>query len=167
MEAKALTPRDLFDGKVCYEVPPFQRPYVWSEEDQWQPLWDDIERVTEAQLHGDGDKRQDAASPSHFLGAGVACRWPGDGCGCSCPSTAAMPAPIPWSTCGWVRSTRSPPSSAWRWSRRRGSGGRAATTSTATGCGSARRQADPPDTLPPSACPPPAVQRAGTQATGC
>lgn len=28
MEAKALTPPDLFDGKVCYEIPPFQRPYV-------------------------------------------------------------------------------------------------------------------------------------------
>ena len=48
MEAKALTPRDLFDGKVSYEVPPFQRPYVWTEEDQWQPLWDDIARVAEA-----------------------------------------------------------------------------------------------------------------------
>ncbi len=50
MEAKALTPRDLFDGKVCYEIPPFQRPYVWTEEDQWQPLWDDIARVAEALL---------------------------------------------------------------------------------------------------------------------
>src|SRR6266511_2425585 len=35
-----------FDGKVCLEIPPFQRPYVWNEEDQWQPLWDDLERVT-------------------------------------------------------------------------------------------------------------------------
>jgi hypothetical protein len=26
MEAKALTPRDLFDGKVCYEIPPFRGP---------------------------------------------------------------------------------------------------------------------------------------------
>jgi len=34
MEAKALTPHELFDGKVQYEVPPFQRPYVWTEEDQ-------------------------------------------------------------------------------------------------------------------------------------
>jgi hypothetical protein len=42
MEATALTPRGLFDGKVCYEVPPFHRPYVWTEEDRWQPLWDDI-----------------------------------------------------------------------------------------------------------------------------
>src|SRR6266511_3216492 len=56
MEAKALTPRDLFDGKVCLEIPPFQRPYVWNEEDQWQPLWDDLERVTVDLLAVNGDE---------------------------------------------------------------------------------------------------------------
>jgi hypothetical protein len=71
LEAKALTPRDLFDGKVTYEIPPFQRPYVWSEEDQWQPLWDDIQRVAEAVV-----ERRDAEVDSpgivgHFLGAVV------------------------------------------------------------------------------------------------
>lgn len=71
MEAKALTPRDLFDGKVCYEIPPFQRPYVWTEEDQWQPLWDDIARVSEALLGVDGDSVAAAALPGHFLGAVV------------------------------------------------------------------------------------------------
>ena len=45
MEANVRTPRELFDGKVCYQIPVFQRPYVWTEEDQWQPLWDDISRV--------------------------------------------------------------------------------------------------------------------------
>jgi uncharacterized protein with ParB-like and HNH nuclease domain len=71
MDANALTPRDLFDGKVCYEVPPFQRPYVWNEEDQWQPLWDDIARVTNALLEADADEGSDSPSPSHFLGAVV------------------------------------------------------------------------------------------------
>src|SRR6266446_9107712 len=42
VEADALTPRALFDGTICYEVPLFQRPYVWTEEDQWQPLWDRV-----------------------------------------------------------------------------------------------------------------------------
>ena len=55
MEAKALTPRDLFDGKVTFEIPPFQRPYVWTEEDQWQPLWDDIARVAESLLDAGTD----------------------------------------------------------------------------------------------------------------
>lgn len=70
MDAKALTPRDLFDGKVTYEIPPFQRPYVWTEGDQWQPLWDDIARVTEAVLEGP-DGPGDATAKTHFLGAVV------------------------------------------------------------------------------------------------
>jgi hypothetical protein len=50
----------LFDGTVCYEIPSLQRPYVWNEQDQWQPLWGDIERVAGAvqlvtQEHGDED----------------------------------------------------------------------------------------------------------------
>lgn len=76
MEAKALTPRDLFDGKVCYEIPPFQRPYVWTEEDQWQPLWDDIARVTEALLEAGDDEMTLAQVPGHFLGAVVVKQLP-------------------------------------------------------------------------------------------
>lgn len=76
MEAKALSPRDLFDGKVCYEIPPFQRPYVWTEEDQWQPLWDDIARVSEALLEVGDNLTELAALPSHFLGAIVVKQLP-------------------------------------------------------------------------------------------
>jgi hypothetical protein len=71
VEAKALTPRDLFDGKVCYEIPPFQRPYVWTEEDQWQPLWDDIARVTDGLIEAADDQKMLALTPGHFLGAVV------------------------------------------------------------------------------------------------
>jgi hypothetical protein len=71
VEAKALTPRDLFDGKVCYEIPPFQRPYVWTEEDQWQPLWDDIARVAERVLEVDDDPKVAKMLTGHFLGAVV------------------------------------------------------------------------------------------------
>lgn len=71
MEAKALTPRDLFDGKVCYEIPPFQRPYVWTEEDQWQPLWDDIARVAEAVLVAGEEMDGLSGLSGHFLGAVV------------------------------------------------------------------------------------------------
>ena len=68
MDTKALTPRELFDGTVCYEIPPFQRPYVWNEEDQWQPLWTDIERVAGALE--DARNGQGEVAP-HFLGAVV------------------------------------------------------------------------------------------------
>lgn len=68
MEATALSPRALFDGKVIYEIPAFQRPYVWTEEDQWQPLWNDIQRVTEVVLGAAGRKESQAVA-GHFLGA--------------------------------------------------------------------------------------------------
>jgi len=34
MEANPRTPRDHFEGKEHFEIPAFQRPYVWNEEDQ-------------------------------------------------------------------------------------------------------------------------------------
>jgi hypothetical protein len=76
MEAKALTPVDLFGGRVCYEIPPFQRPYVWTEEDQWQPLWDDIVRVAEAVLTAGTDRDALATLATHFLGAVVVKQLP-------------------------------------------------------------------------------------------
>lgn len=57
---------DIFDKKVHYEIPPFQRPYVWDEEHQWRPLWEDITRVAESHLRGNGQ-----VISSHFMGAVV------------------------------------------------------------------------------------------------
>lgn len=68
MEANALTPHELFDGKVQYRIPPFQRPYVWTEEDQWDPLWKDIVRVVEGTL---GISEELDPACTHFLGAVV------------------------------------------------------------------------------------------------
>lgn len=55
----------VFDAKQRLEVPLFQRQYVWSEEQQWLPLWEDIERKFVDAIEG----RRDA--PVHFLGAMV------------------------------------------------------------------------------------------------
>jgi hypothetical protein len=55
---------DLFDGKRRYEVPLFQRQYVWKLEDHWEPLWEDIERKFIQRLNG-------VLSTPHFLGAMV------------------------------------------------------------------------------------------------
>lgn len=68
MKADALSPRQLFDGKMHYEIPPFQRPYVWNEEDQWAPLWADVIRVAESHVNAEGGQPQ---VPHHFLGAVV------------------------------------------------------------------------------------------------
>src|SRR4051795_9778168 len=71
MKADALNPRDLFDGKVQFGIPSFQRPYVWNEEDQWAPLWADIRRVAlRLMAAGDDPDALDGVS-AHFLGAVV------------------------------------------------------------------------------------------------
>ncbi len=36
-------PQDLFAQQVRYEIPLFQRRYVWQEDAQWEPLWRDVE----------------------------------------------------------------------------------------------------------------------------
>jgi uncharacterized protein with ParB-like and HNH nuclease domain len=71
MEAHTRSPRELFEGKEHYEIPAFQRPYVWNEEDQWAPLWSDVTRVAETYVRlreSDPDSPVDA---HHFLGAVV------------------------------------------------------------------------------------------------
>jgi uncharacterized protein with ParB-like and HNH nuclease domain len=55
----------VFDAKQRLEVPLFQRQYVWNEEQQWLPLWEDIERKFVEALEGRKD------GPNHFLGAMV------------------------------------------------------------------------------------------------
>jgi len=70
MEAHPRSPRDLFGGKEHFEIPAFQRPYVWTEDDQWAPLWDDVLRVAESYITA---KQFDTEPkiPQHFLGAVV------------------------------------------------------------------------------------------------
>lgn len=65
MKAETHTPGALFDGKTVYEVPTYQRPYVWNEDDQWQPLWDDLARLVDSLAENPEE------TPNHFLGAVV------------------------------------------------------------------------------------------------
>jgi uncharacterized protein with ParB-like and HNH nuclease domain len=65
MKANAWTLLAIFEKKMRLEVPLFQRQYVWSREDQWEPLWEDIVRKFTEYL----EDRKDA--PVHFLGAMV------------------------------------------------------------------------------------------------
>jgi hypothetical protein len=68
VEAHARSPEDLFDGKPHYEIPLFQRPYVWNEEYQWAPLWDDVIRVAQSYVAAK-DAGTEPSVPHHFLGA--------------------------------------------------------------------------------------------------
>ncbi|MCM2317758.1 MAG: DUF262 domain-containing HNH endonuclease family protein [Pseudomonas sp.] len=64
MEANSRPLMRIFEPTVCYQIPLFQRPYVWRREGNWQPLWDDLERLLGLALAGQKLR-------PHFLGAVV------------------------------------------------------------------------------------------------
>ena len=45
MEPRKHTLAELFEGQLVYVVPSYQRLYVWNREDQWEPLWSDVEDI--------------------------------------------------------------------------------------------------------------------------
>ena len=65
MKADAVPLLDLFEKKMRLEVPLFQRQYVWTLEQQWEPLWEDVSRKFAEFIEGRPD------GPVHFLGAMV------------------------------------------------------------------------------------------------
>ena len=69
MQPTTQTIHEIFEKERCYTVPLFQRAYVWTLEDQWEPLWEDIERQARSCLIALKENRQ--VTTSHFLGAVV------------------------------------------------------------------------------------------------
>jgi hypothetical protein len=66
MEVFKKTVSTVFGTERRYIIPLFQRPYVWTSDDQWTPLWDDIRVRAEHELI-----QGQRAAPPHFLGATV------------------------------------------------------------------------------------------------
>ncbi len=66
MDTQVRTPQAIFMQPQRLLVPLFQRPYVWNEELQWEPLWKDLERVATRLLKAPHDSHA-----PHFLGAVV------------------------------------------------------------------------------------------------
>jgi hypothetical protein len=62
LETQVKSPREIFHQSQHLNVPLFQRRYVWDQDEQWVPLWDDVRRV--AVLRAGGQ-----TSADHFLGA--------------------------------------------------------------------------------------------------
>ncbi|MHB0789649.1 GmrSD restriction endonuclease domain-containing protein [Bradyrhizobium sp. 5.13L] len=71
METQVRTPQMVFMQPQRLIVPLFQRPYVWNEETQWEPLWEDVRRVAERVIAEPNGKHQ-----PHFLGAVVLQQMP-------------------------------------------------------------------------------------------
>ena len=59
-----MTPQLIFVKPVRYEIPAFQRPYIWTQTNQWEPLWEDVSNLA-ATLFEENN------SSAHFMGAVV------------------------------------------------------------------------------------------------
>lgn len=55
---------DLFNGRVQFQVPVYQRAYVWNEEKNWAVLWDDVADTADRYL----DDPEAHVRHRHFLG---------------------------------------------------------------------------------------------------
>lgn len=62
MQSETCTVQQLFQNPRQYRVPFYQRAYVWTKEEQWQPLWEDILEKAETRFLGN-------EPTPHFLGA--------------------------------------------------------------------------------------------------
>ena len=63
MDADIFDLDGLFKQPISYRIPVFQRPYAWTQDKQWEPLWQDV--VQKAREVKAGNTK----IPAHFMGA--------------------------------------------------------------------------------------------------
>lgn len=72
MEPRNYTVNEMFGGPQVYFVPLYQRQYVWNEENQWAPLWEDVVQIAQDLLDTAQKLGVVQANPgsveSHFFG---------------------------------------------------------------------------------------------------
>ena len=76
MDTAIATPKALFQKDIRYTIPAFQRPYVWSHDDQWEPLWENVYHLAENYLEAlercdNNSVKAEQETKAHFLGAVV------------------------------------------------------------------------------------------------
>lgn len=64
MDSRTYTVHQIYQDRRQYRVPFYQRSYVWNREEQWEPLWEDIQEKAEIRLQG-------GKPVPHFMGAVV------------------------------------------------------------------------------------------------
>lgn len=67
MQPQYISLAAIFGPQARYTVPLFQRPYVWTRDEQWEPLWDDVQALANRVLVS--PPGQPVAG--HFLGTAV------------------------------------------------------------------------------------------------
>ena len=71
MDVNIVNLQKLFAQPVRYVIPLFQRPYVWNQDNQWEPLWEDVQNTAEHYLQRLKGQSNATNTPAHFLGAVV------------------------------------------------------------------------------------------------
>jgi hypothetical protein len=70
MQVQKTTIESLFTHERRYLIPLFQRPYVWTQDKQWEPLWEDIRDLAERELERAKEELPpDETVRPHFMGA--------------------------------------------------------------------------------------------------
>lgn len=64
MKSEIFNIQQAYENKWQYIVPLYQRSYVWTKNNQWEPLWEDIKQKAEDRLSKD-----DSEIYPHFLGS--------------------------------------------------------------------------------------------------
>lgn len=62
MRADTFNLTKIFGQDARYVVPLFQRPYVWNQDKNWEPLWEDVQRAA-------SEVEEGTTGHPHFLGA--------------------------------------------------------------------------------------------------
>jgi uncharacterized protein with ParB-like and HNH nuclease domain len=66
MQPSKMTIHEVFERERRYDIPLYQRAYIWKEEDDWEPLWEDIRKQALRFLDASAEQQG-----THFLGAVV------------------------------------------------------------------------------------------------
>lgn len=72
LDADIVPVHNLFDGNKQYLIPVYQRHYVWTQEDQWEPLWQDI--IEKARVNANAVT--ESQRKPHFIGSIVTQQLP-------------------------------------------------------------------------------------------
>ena len=67
MKTDKIVVSDLFEKPRRYLIPLFQRGYVWTRDEQWSPLWEDMLNLVEALRNQRASNTKNLRK--HFLGA--------------------------------------------------------------------------------------------------
>ena len=72
LDAGIVPVHDLFGTRIQFKIPVYQRHYVWTQEDQWEPLWQDI--LEKIEMNAKVEVDQDRTP--HFIGTIVTRQLP-------------------------------------------------------------------------------------------